>query len=282
MANDVLITGLPRSGTTLVVSLLNRLDDVVALHEPMDFSETPLAGLRPFDEALAPYLEQTRTLILTDGRVQTRVIEGKEDDNPYGADRDDTGLRTSRARRAWANVDKALTPDFLLAIKHPMAFTAILDQIVGRLPVFAVVRNPLALLASWASVAGNFNRGRIPVAEALNPEIRQRLGELDDVVDRQLAILDWMFSQYLHHVPRRQIIVYEDLIASRGRALGVVAARASNLDVPLEPRNENPLYDKTAISRVADRLLAMPGPVWEFYSRGDVQMLAERFAHESQ
>jgi broad-specificity NMP kinase len=33
---NVLITGTPRSGTTLVCSLLNKLPDIVALHEPMN------------------------------------------------------------------------------------------------------------------------------------------------------------------------------------------------------------------------------------------------------
>src|SRR5689334_16285425 len=34
---DVLVTGLPRSGTTLTCHLLQKLPDTVALHEPMDF-----------------------------------------------------------------------------------------------------------------------------------------------------------------------------------------------------------------------------------------------------
>jgi hypothetical protein len=41
--NDVVLTGLPRSGTTLTCHLLNKLPDTVALHEPMqgvDYGDT--------------------------------------------------------------------------------------------------------------------------------------------------------------------------------------------------------------------------------------------------
>lgn len=277
MANDVLITGLPRAGTTLVVSLLNRLDDVVALHEPIEFLQAPLEREHAYDALIAPFLASTRAQILATRKVRTRIIAGR-DDNPYGGDRNEFGLRTSRTHLDWVSVDKPLTPDFLLAVKHPMAFTALVDDLVARLPVYAVVRNPLALLASWASVEAAFNLGRIPVAESLNAEIRRRLAELDDAVERQLAILDWMFGQYARHLPRDRIIFYEDLVSSRGGALSVVSARAGALDVALESRNDNALYDRGAMLGVADRLLSAPGAMWDFYSRADVETLAGRIA----
>ena len=38
---NVLITGTPRSGTTLLCSLLNKVPDTVALHEPMNVWDFP-------------------------------------------------------------------------------------------------------------------------------------------------------------------------------------------------------------------------------------------------
>ena len=40
--NDVVITGLPRGGTTLACELLNAVENTVALDEPMD--KTPWIG----------------------------------------------------------------------------------------------------------------------------------------------------------------------------------------------------------------------------------------------
>jgi hypothetical protein len=278
MANDILITGLPRAGTTLVVSLLNRLDDVVALHEPIEFMGRPFDRARIYEATIAPYLAATREQILVTRRVRTRITGAEQDDNPYGTDRNDAGLRTSRARLGWISVDKPLSADFLLAAKHPMAFTAVLDRLVGRIPVYAMVRNPLALLGSWASVEGGFNRGRIPVAELLNTEIRQRLAGIDDVIDRQLTILDWMFSQYARYLSREKIITYEELVRSRGSALGVIAPRAVTLALGLESRNDNALYDPVAMLKAANRLMSASGAMWDFYSLADVRALAEQIA----
>src|SRR5687767_7958241 len=115
MARNALITGLPRSGTTLVVALLNRLDDVVALHEPMNFSESPLSGSTPYDSAIAPFLKQTRSQILKERRVRTRLL-GDGTDNPYGSERNERGLRTSKVKLGSMPIEKDLSEDFLLAI----------------------------------------------------------------------------------------------------------------------------------------------------------------------
>lgn len=37
--NNIILTGLPRSGTTLSVHLLNKLPNTVGLHEPIKFKE---------------------------------------------------------------------------------------------------------------------------------------------------------------------------------------------------------------------------------------------------
>jgi hypothetical protein len=70
---NVLLTGLPRSGTTLMCHLLNKLPHSVALHEPMDPSR--LGGL-PMDEVLArvrAFLEAERHRILTTGRTTSKA-----------------------------------------------------------------------------------------------------------------------------------------------------------------------------------------------------------------
>ena len=38
---DIVLTGVPRSGTTLICYLLNKVPDAIALHEPMAVAEFP-------------------------------------------------------------------------------------------------------------------------------------------------------------------------------------------------------------------------------------------------
>ena len=53
---NVVLTGLPRSGTTLACHLLNKLPDTVAVLEP--FEAGRFAGLLPDREAVADAMER--------------------------------------------------------------------------------------------------------------------------------------------------------------------------------------------------------------------------------
>ena len=70
----LLLTGLPRSGTTLVCSLLNRLPDTVALAEP-NIVDLHGDGDRAVWE-IAAFVAMTRAVALETGRVPSRAIRG--------------------------------------------------------------------------------------------------------------------------------------------------------------------------------------------------------------
>jgi hypothetical protein len=68
----------------------------------------------------------------------------------------------SRAREG-IGVGKELDHDFLLVVKDPPMFTALLPVLAQRFPT--VVLNPLAVLASWNSVDVPARGGRVPKAD---------------------------------------------------------------------------------------------------------------------
>ena len=87
-----------------------------------------------------------------DGKIApSKHILGGVPDNHFGTARIPGGLRLERAKRGWVQVRKPLSPDFNLAMKHPAAFTALLPELATRISCYAIVRNPLAALASWNS-----------------------------------------------------------------------------------------------------------------------------------
>ena len=59
---NVILAGIPRSGTTLVVRLLNELPDAVALHEPMQVSKLPGGGGPPACDAVDCWFHFTYSL----------------------------------------------------------------------------------------------------------------------------------------------------------------------------------------------------------------------------
>lgn len=276
-SNNVLVTGTPRSGTTLSCHLLNKLPDTVALHEPMQVKK--FAELQDHEEicqSIRSFCDEQRVLIHTRKRAISKNVSGVVPDNPVGTDRSDMGLRQSIVSRGEIIIDKELSQDFMLVVKHNSAFTAVLEGLVKRFPVYAVVRNPLATLSSWGSVAFGVQSGNARAAERLDPNLKARLAEIDDELDRQIYLLGWFHGQFRRYLPEEAIIHYESVMESGGRALSVVRPEAKDLIEPLESRNKSKLYDYRSMLRLGERLLNSEGAYWESYTKESV----ERLLHE--
>ena len=82
---NVVLTGPPRSGTTLACRLLNTLPDTVALHEPIApgkfaNAENDLAVL----EGLQRYFRRMRRMIRKEKVAISKNVGGRIPDNAYG------------------------------------------------------------------------------------------------------------------------------------------------------------------------------------------------------
>lgn len=276
---NIILTGLPRSGTTLTCQLLNMLPDTVALHEPMRGAHVAGDGddvARA--QTIARFFAEQRDSILTRGRAASRTADGVMPENPFGTERTESGLRRHLDTKGEIVIAKALSPDFTLVIKHIASFAAMVETLTAHFPVYAVIRNPLAVLASWATLDAPLQDGHIGPAEKLDAGLRLRLAALDDRLERQIALLDWFFAQFDRHLPERSIIRYEALIASGGQTLSVIRPEAAQLQESLTSRNANALYDHFDVIRAGDRLLAADGAFWRFYPKSSVEQLLEAFA----
>ena len=279
---NIILTGLPRSGTTLSCHLLNQLPNVVALHEPMEIEK--LGQVRDgatLVTAVQEFFKQTRTSILSTGAALSKHAGGVVPDNPFSNERLATGKRRSLVSHGTIQIDKPLTDDFLLVIKHPMAFTAALDRLQEHFSSHAIVRNPLAILASWNSLMIPIADGHAPAAEQLDLQLRRELARLTDKTDRQLHLLSWCFEKYGRLLPRSSVIRYEEIISTGGGALYPVSPQATQLKQPLASKNLNSLYDREGMLRLGQKLLASDGAYWDFYCRESVIALLDTVSREA-
>ena len=245
MTKDVIITGIPRSGSTFLCALLDRLPDVVALNETMNL-EGLLAAR---DDArrvqiIADYLAQTRRIITQTGKAPRQRLAGSGDNMflcSLGG-----GRKSAKVGSAWVEVGKNLPQGFTLALKHLNCFAALLPQLRGRFSCLALVRNPLATLASWHTLDHTLRHGRVAVAEALDDALAARLAGLVDARQRRLALLDWYYTRFTELLPPECIQRYEDIVDTNGgclaKAVSPAGALPNLLDAPLESRNESRLY----------------------------------------
>ncbi len=273
---NVILTGVPRSGTTLTCHLLNKLPNTVALHEPMDVDVFP--KLKDHDgicDEIDRFFGETRRSIITCKTAISKHVNGLVPDNPIGDQRSKSGLRESIISLGEISIRKELSPDFVLVVKHPAAFTAVLESLIKRFPCYAVIRNPLSVLASWNSTELPVANGHAHNAERLDIDLAQTLERIEDTTDRQLQLLSWFFEKYQKILPEGSILRYEDIITSGGKSLGVIAPEALALNELLECKNRNRLYDTELMRFLQQKLLKTDGAFWQFYSKESVELLLE-------
>ncbi|MCK9366950.1 MAG: sulfotransferase [Metallibacterium scheffleri] len=271
-AHCIALTGVPRSGTTLACTLLNAGADVVALAEPLSPHTWPLPRADRLAWVLSEFVRM-RMRCLEQGSAPTRQRQGRRVDNFF---RDEQGRRIWDAEVAELPLGKPLSTDFVLAIKHNAAFLALLPELTRWLPVVAVVRNPLRVLASWNSIDLPVSQGYLPVAEQTDDALRAALAAHTDVHDRQLVAMDWCFAAIARARDTCAVVRYETMVADGGRDLSTRCGVPSSGAPVATPRQvHDPLQRHAAntIRMFARRLLDAPGAWRVFYSEADVLAL---------
>ena len=91
---NIILTGIPRSGTTLTCHLLNKLPQTVALHEPMNVSQfSKLESRDVICQEISQFFQEARASISSRKEVLSKNISGVVPDNPVGEARTPSGLR---------------------------------------------------------------------------------------------------------------------------------------------------------------------------------------------
>ena len=278
-ARTWLLSGIPRAGTSLCCRLADRLPNTVALSEPMDaaaFADTEDANVAR--ERIDGFVAATRRRALAEGIAPTVHVQGRLDDDMVSAGPDAAALRRRRTERGDIRIDKPLTPDFTLLVKHNALFAALLPQLANGQTAdgyacLALVRNPVAALASWRTVDLPVQRGRVPAGERFAPRLRAALAQEADVLGRQVAILNWFFEQYHRHLPPQRILRYEDVVATGGGALYAALDAPQAGGETLANKNASAQYG--AGGELLARLLSAGGAWRRFYARPECERAAQ-------
>lgn len=238
---DVVITGIPRSGTSYFCTLFNTLRECVAINEPEDiFQHLGDAG-PPW--GLRAYYARMRADILAGRPVGNMMADGRFiEDTATGA------------REEWY-VPQVSGPGFLFATKNTLAYLARLPQVAAALPeatCLACIRHPFDAVASWKSTFHNLTHAAVQsirvgfVGDPLLTEPgRERVAEIaaTEPVERRRALF-WrhLALLLLEAGPRvAEIIRYESLVGDpegvmrRVWAGTIPAAPAFEPLRPLEP-----------------------------------------------
>ena len=202
-------------------------------------------------------------------------VDGRLDDNMVEAGLHQGGLRKRQGRPGEIEVRKPLSAQFTLLIKHNALFAALLPRLVESFACLALVRNPVAVLASWQTVKLPVQEGHIPAGEQFDRALYRVVEGEPDVLRRQIAVLNWFFAGYRACLEPEAIIRYEDLVSSGGLALFRLVGRGGAPPSRLENRNGNLMYRGTAPDVLLEALLKEGGAWSEFYAAADCEQVAD-------
>lgn len=227
--NFGLITGIPRSGTTLAAAILDGCEQTICLSEPDDHVKLSISS-RDADEFVSELIslmgESYRTLLDGGAVTDRRHPNGSALTNYFspiaaGERRAPEFVVMSRSRRG-------LAPGFLLCSKHNALYTAVLPELVqsGAFKIMAIIRDPLATISSWQSLMLPISSGRLPAGERFWPKLSKITRSKEPLIRKQILIHELFCERYLDQ-DNICLLRYEKLLARQQEVTDFFGARST-------------------------------------------------------
>ena len=239
MTHDLIITGIPRSGTSYVCKSLDGFDNVAVVNEPAILFEGLCYGPQPW---MVPVLHADLRARIDGGEAVRNKLDAR------GGLTEDTAVHEALD---WYR-PRLRDGQWVLATKNTLAYLARLGGILQVMPqarVVACVRHPLDTLASWKGTFAHLAMGdpsALPVGGLADPflpaHLRDGLRDIARLTDPAVRRAAWwclLAEEILRWRERIEIVRYEDLVADphtqMQRLLGPLQRAAGNADPSLQP-----------------------------------------------
>jgi hypothetical protein len=262
----LIITGIPRSGTSYLCNVLHRYSNCVVLNEPREIF-TPLAKLAvPWE--IARFYRQMRSDIWWKKGVANKLHAGTVAEDTAGS---------HEVGSYHPEVDSY---DFVLGTKNTLTYLARLDALQRVLPearIVACVRNPCDTIASWKATFPHLrdvNLRKFPVGHPDDPCLTgwqrrslQRVLDTEDLAQRRAIWWNYLAERILER-GRNVIIVHYSRLVTKPEAVAEEIFQGwakGSLRAPIEPsqvrqtRDQLEEVDKQAIRAICSQTAAELG-----------------------
>lgn len=164
--NELLIVGIPRSGSTLTAALVDSLENSLCLSEPDElFITKDIVNKSEYVNSVIDFLSMSRDKVKNgDAILDCRKADGTPTTN-YVKDTS-CGGRIFQPDKGWVDTSNYNAENMLVAIKHNVPFISVLPELVDiGVPIIGVIRNPVSTIMSWHETSLPVARGFMPSAE---------------------------------------------------------------------------------------------------------------------
>ena len=212
MSENLLITGIPRSGTSYVCALLNNIENTVIVNEPEEIFKILRNGS---SLNLATYYEYVRHCINNRIPISNKVINGKYID--------DTNKGDVRSYYVPEVSDAA----FVFGTKNTLVYLASLKKLREQLPganIVACVRHPYECISSWKKVVFPHIRNASPLflrdySDSPGSEEIVRICKTPELETRYALLWNFLARRIIEYREYLILFRYEDIVADPVRYL---------------------------------------------------------------
>lgn len=211
---NVILTGIPRSGLTVFGALADCLPNVVCLNEPkwQQRKSQQIKKPMPYCKWLVGDFAWRRMQLLNKKPVRDlRAPDGKP---ILDSIKDPRLNKTETADATVAFIREDLDKDFTLIMKHHALYTALLPTLseFQHFRIIAVIRHPYDVIKSWQTLDNrSVASGKLPQAAKYWHEIGRISLEENDLVTRMVQIYDAFCQRYYELQEKIEIVRFEDI-----------------------------------------------------------------------
>lgn len=253
--NNYLVTGIPRSGSTLLMQLINQSYQNIVLSEPSWIKQLRIESKDQPVHLVSMIQKQfhlIRNQIYSGESIEVLV------DNRTGKVPQNFFIRKNNDPKQIKNIKSFIGVQFPsdyfnkdLFVKNNTLFTSILKDVCLLTPfkVIIIIRDPIAVLKSWRSLNIPVSKGKLKIAELYSKEILE-VSKLEPLLKRQIKLLDWFYKQYYLFRAHCHIVKYEDLIKNPVKEIQSISSQNIKLDLKLHSQNKSVHYNHNETTKL--------------------------------
>jgi len=240
MSNDLIITGIPRSGTSYLCSILNKVKNTVVINEP---DEVLQLMHQSSNTPLSQFYDAVRHRIINNLPITNKIVDGKfiEDTNVVDA--------------CSSYIPDVDTENFILGTKNTLIYLNSLDRLKKQfqnITIIACVRHPVDTIASWANVSFPHIRNAEPrflleYADEIGKKAINRVLNKKKLSQRYAMWWDYLAKTLVKKSSQLILIRYEDMVVNPQETINKIYDAASfpvDMLENLEPSSPRSHRDK--------------------------------------
>jgi hypothetical protein len=269
MKRDLLITGIPRSGTSLITSILASNTSSIVFSEPswLGSVRAQSSTCDEFTKNLILKIKHIRTEIRNGNPIQLKISnDGKGIPSNY-YNRDKSGnINTDKAEKLVQFPNRYA--DHKMIIKSNAQFSSCLEPLIQskKYKIICVIRNPISAIMSWRSLNIPVSNGNMKIAEKYSSDYLSFIQKEDKLLLKQVKIADWFFKQYTSFINHITLVKYEDLIESPTKVLSKIF-ETDGFEIPkLKTQNKSNYYNLDEYNDIKLAIINKASYIQKYYS----------------